>query len=190
MKLLMVNTSSALLTGKRKEMMNMAKYYNVSVDANWADEIDFSGHEILTEEEIKDIEFALEHFGHTSISYGSNEEGNLSDIDISYDLDKPLKDEEVKMLRKLNLMKSGFTVTKHAYNLEDVTTIIFKEDKVFAMDNSIHLVKSDEDRKGLAKDLQEEYPEKIKSCLNYEILEVGLSELKELLKTHEEVDMV
>lgn len=168
----------------------MAKYYNVSVDANWADEIDFSGHEILTEEEIKDIELALEHFGHTSICYGTNEEGNLSDIDISYDLDKPLNDEEVKMLRKLNLMKSGFTVTKHAYNLEDVTAIVFKEDKVFAMDNSIYLMKSDKDREGLAKDLQEEHPEKIKNHLNYEIQEIGLSKLKELLKTYEEVEMV
>lgn len=168
----------------------MTKYYKVSVDANWADEIDFSGYEILTKKEIESFEFIVEHFGDSAISYGTNEDGSLSDINISYDLSKPLKEEEVEMLKNLNLMKSGFLATEYIDGFENMSCMVFRKDKVFAVDDSFnYFLKTKKKKDGIAKILQEEYPDDIEDFLDYEIRDIKIEDLKKLIETHKQVEI-
>lgn len=99
------------------------KYYITNVSLKWADEIDFDGFDLFTEEELKDAKKAFseggEYYDKSVNAYlGTNEDEEVSSEDVLYELEEAEEITEAQFKAISDVLGDHYGVTCYGAFIE------------------------------------------------------------------------
>ena len=94
------------------------KYYITEGDVNWADEIDFEGFDLFTEDELKDAKKSFsaggEYYNKTvNACFGTNEDGEIEASDVLYELENATEITEAQYVAISDVLGDHYGVTSY-----------------------------------------------------------------------------